>query len=171
MNINIFFAFLFAGLMLIFFLFKPMFLKSTKSGEIANFEVSEFTIHELDTKGLTTILQGSKGFSFADRYEVLDVNYTDSSRDYIANITSNNGIYKNDTIDLKGNVVYTREDGLIFKSQSAVYNQKSAIAYTKDKYIIYRNKDKMSGSDLIYDNRLDKIHSKNVRATYNLQER
>ncbi|MEA1956390.1 MAG: LPS export ABC transporter periplasmic protein LptC [Campylobacterota bacterium] len=155
----------------IFLFFKPMNIKNNHHGEIANFEVYSFVIHELDTKGLTTVLQGSKAFMYKDRYVINDVDYKDSSRKYISNIKAKTGTYKDKVIDLVGDVVYTREDGLVFKSKSFKYDEKTGIARTNDDYIMYDKENEVIGKSLSVDNNLNKIYSKNIVAKYQIREK
>ena len=171
MNINIFFIFLFLVLMSIFLFFKPMHMQNSIHTEVPNSEIYSFSIYKLDTKGLNTIFKGSKALVYEDRYEVSNVDYKDSSKKNISNIKANTGVYKDNIIYLKGDVVYTRDDGLIFKSQSFQYNEKTEIAKTNDKYIMYSNKNKVTGKSLKINNKLNKIYSKNITAKYQIREK
>ena len=168
MNINLFFAFVFAGLMVIFVFFQPMKLKETKNIEVATVETYGFVIHQLDTKGLTRIIKGKQAFIYKDRYNILDVDYTDATKEQIVNLKAKNGIYKDKTIKLSGDVKYTRDDGLVFKSQSLDYNEKTSILETDDRYIMYKDKNKVIGKSFRLDNKLDKIYSKNVEVVYQI---
>ena len=170
MNINIIFITISLGLLMIFFLFKPMDVKQEKHGEIALFEIEDFTLYELNTLGLNTFMKGNEGKRFDNRYEVQKINYTDNSQEYLANIVANEGIYKNEIVDLKGDVVYTREDGFTFKTQFATYNKKTSIAHAKTDYISYRGEDQVRGTWLQYNNKEAKAHSKNVTAIYQILE-
>jgi LPS export ABC transporter protein LptC len=167
LNINIFFFTISIGLMMIYFLFKPMHIKQQKFVDVPLFELSSFTIYELGEKGLNNLILGTKATRYQDRYTITDMDYTDNSRDYIANMKANDGLYKNDIVDLNGDVVYTREDGLVFNTQTATYNKKTSVAYTNSNYVLHRGKDKIIGTSLRYNNLLNTISSKNVVAKYN----
>lgn len=80
------------------------------------------------------------------------------------------GLYKGDDISLEGDVVYNREDGLIFESQEAQYNKKSTILSTDKAFIVYRGKESVKGSSFVYDNTQKKLSSKNIEAIYQLEE-
>ncbi len=171
MNINLFFVVIFSGLSVIFLLFKPLDVKQQEFKDIPLFELMSFTLYELDNKGLTTLMNGTKAIKYTNRYKVDNINYTDNSKKYIANIKADIGLYKDETIDLKGNVVYSREDGLIFETQKALYNKKTGVAHTNKKYVLYKQKNRVKGSSLIYNNVLNKTYSKNVVAKYQMKER
>jgi LPS export ABC transporter protein LptC len=171
MNINISFFIIFLGLMVIYIFFKPMQLQNYQRKEIANFEVENFIIHELNSDKLITLMQGSYAYNYPDRYEVKDVNYTDSSKKLLSNIVSKRGIYKDQVMYISGDVVFKREDGLTFKSQKTVYNEKTGIVRNNDKFVLLRENNSVTGDGLIYNNILNKIHSKNVRVIYNLKEK
>ena len=156
---------------MIYTMFKPMKIKQQEVGAIPLFELATFTMYELNNKGLVSIILGTNAVRYNDRYTIQNINYTDNSREYIANIKANQGVYKDNIIDLKGDVVYTREDGLVFKTQVATYNQKTSIANASGDYVSYRNSDKITGNSLEYNNILDTVKSKNVVAKYNIEEK
>jgi LPS export ABC transporter protein LptC len=170
MNINYIFVAISLGLLMIFFLFKPMEIKQDDYGEIALFEIEDFTLYELNTRGLNTFMKGNEGARYANRYEVKKINYTDNSEEYLANLVANEGVYKNEIVDLKGDVVYTREDGFTFKTQNASYNKKTTIAFAKTDYISYMGENEARGTWLKYNNKKAIAHSKNVTAIYQIQE-
>ncbi|ADN09195.1 LPS export ABC transporter periplasmic protein LptC [Sulfurimonas autotrophica] len=170
MNINIFLTFVISILLVIFFMFKPMDIKKQHFKDVPLFELSDFTMYELNPEGLTTILLGSKGTRYADRYTIKDMDYTDNSKKYIANMISDFGVYKNEIVKLTGHVVYVREDGLTFKSEKATYNKKTADVISNTKYIAYLNDNNVIGSYIKYNNISKKIYSKNVIAKYQLKE-
>jgi len=151
-------------------MFKPMDIKQHHFKDVPLFELSDFTMYELNPKGLTTILLGSRGTRYADRYTIKNIDYTDNSKKYIANMVSDFGIYKNEIVKLIGHVVYIREDGLTFKSEKLRYNKKTADAICNTKYMAYLNNNIVTGSYIRYNNISKKIYSKNVIATYQLKE-
>lgn len=171
MNVNIFFVLLSIGLLMIFTLFKPLDIHQKKFKDIPLYEITNFTLFELENETLATLTNGTNAVRYADRYEISDVDFSDSSQKHSINIKANKAHYKGDVISLLGDVVYTRDDGLIFKTKKATYNKKTTIAHTNTDYISYRGEDQVKGSLLIYNNTSGKSKSKNVRAKYQLQER
>ena len=168
MNINIFFLILASGLFMIFFFFKPLNIKQQKFEDIPLFELEKFKLIELNNAGLTTILDGTKGIKYSDRYEIFNVDYTDNTKSYLANMKANSGLYKGNTIDLNGNVVYSREDGLTFKTQKATYNKKTSIAKSNTSYVSYLGENKIEGSYIKYNSLTKVLGSKNIKASYKL---
>lgn len=158
-------------LLMIFISFKPLNIKQQKFVDVPLFKLNDFTLYELSTTGLNTVMFGSVGIRYSDRYKVENIDYTDNSKQYIVNMKANYGQYKNNIIDLTGDVVYYREDGLTFDTQKVVYDKTTHIVIADSNYTIHRNNDNVVGTYLKYDNLLDKIESKNVTALYNLQER
>jgi len=151
-------------------MFKPMDIKIQHFKDVPLFELSDFTMYELDPEGLKTIMLGSTGTRYADRYTVKDMDYTDNSKKYIANMLSDFGVYKNEIVRLTGHVVYVREDGLTFKTEKATYKKKTADVISNTKYIAYLNDNIVIGDYLKYNNISKKIYSKNVIAKYQLKE-
>ena len=170
-NINILFSVISVTLAVIFFVFKPLDIKEQSFTNVPLFEVSSFTIYEINTLGLDSILLGTKGTRYADRYDIDNINFTDNTKKYIANVKANNGIYKDDIITLQQDVIYNREDGLSFSSDEAIYNKKNGILKTNYQYVAYRGENKIVGSSLTYNNLKNTIKSKNTIVTYQLREK
>lgn len=151
-------------------MFKPLNIKRHSSEEVPLFSISSFTMHEINTKGLVTLMNGERATKYSNRYVVEKMDYTDNSKKYIANMRSNSGVYKDDIVFLIGDIKYIREDGLTFETQLAAYDKNSNIALAEGEYILYRGKNIVTGQELKYNNSLETIESKNVKATYQLQE-
>ncbi len=156
---------------MIFFLFKPLNIKQQKFVDVPLFELASFTLFELNNQSLITVMKGNKAIRYRDRYTVENINYTDNAKEYIANMKANNGIYKNDTVDLSGDVVYSREDELTFETQDITYNKKTNIARSKSDFIARRGDDTIIGKSIQYNNILKTIESKDVVVKYNIKER
>jgi len=167
-NINIFFILVATGLSVIFFFFKPLDIKEQKFGDIPIFELESFKLIELSNAGLITVLNGDKGLKYKDRYVIYNVDYTDNSEKYLASMQAKDGLYKDDIVDLNGDVVYSREDGLSFKTQKATYNKNTNIVKSLTDYEAYMNKNKVTGSYIEYNNVSKVIKSKNIKVNYKL---
>ena len=147
-----------------------MHIKQQKFVDVPLFELKDFTLYELNGMGLQTIMLGTSATRYANRYTVQNMDYTDNSKEYIANMKADHGLYKNDFVTLTGNVEYIREDGLTFKSQKATYNKKTTDVVSDVDYIAYLNDSVVEGSYIKYNNEKNRIFSKNVRAKIQLQE-
>jgi len=156
---------------MIFVLFQPMKIKQQEFGDIPIFELNFFTLHELDRAGLQTLMTGDDAIRYEDRYTVSNINYTDNSEEYIANMKAKRGLYKDNIVNLEEDVVYAREDGLTFKTNKASYNKDTSIAITESDYTSYMGDNVVNGSFVKYNNSLNRVNSKNVTATYQLKER
>ena len=143
-------------------------IKKQEFGDVPMFELKSFTLHELNRVGLQTIMTGDSAIRYSNRYSVLNIDYTDNSKKYIANMRAKKGLYKDEIIELEGNVVYSREDGLTFETSRVVYNRKTSIAVADADYVSYQGNNIVNGSFIKYNNSLNRIESKNVTATYRL---
>jgi len=168
MNINILFSAILVGLLAIFFLFKPLDLQQKVFTDVPLFELNQFTLHELDQLGLVTLMNGDNALKYKNRYEVVGVNYTDNSRDYIANMKANHGVYKDHIMSLEGDIVYLREDGINFETQELIYNKKTDIVVSKTPYTAFRGENVVTGESLKYNNLLDQIESSKVTVKYKI---
>ncbi len=156
--------------MLIYIFFQPLKINQQEFKDTPSLQVENFVLYELDTTGLQTLMLGTKALRYSDRYIVEDVNFTDNSTVHISNMKASKGIYKNSIVNLVGNVVYVRDDGLTFKSPTLNYNTKSSIAQTQDKYLAYKGKNSMRGSSFVYDSLKETMKAKNVTVKYQLEE-
>lgn len=138
--------------------------------ETPSLEITSFTLHELDTSGVTTIMKGNSALRYDDRYLVKNIDYTDNSKKYKANMIADDGIYKDDIVNLSGNIVYSRADGLLFKTQKAEYDKVRNIATSTTDYVAFMGRSTMKGSSLKYDNVNKTIESKNINIVYKLKE-
>ena len=170
MNINYLLSFIFLGLMMIYFIFEPMDIKKQDSKEVPLFSLDTFTLHELDRFGLITLMSGSKAKRYSNRYDVQDIDYTDNSKEYTANMKAKHGLYKNEVVYLDGDVFFSREDGLKYFSQKVVYNKKTDVATSKTDFVAMMGQNQVYGTSIIVNNKLDRINSKNVYAIYKIKE-
>ena len=170
MNINIFFSLLFVSLAAIFVLFKPLYLKEQSFVDVPVFELKSFTLHELDAFGLSTLMTGDSSVKYDDRYLVANIDYTDNSRDYLANMKANSGLYKNEEVILEGDIVYIREDGLTFQTDKAKYNKKRQVIKTDSEFSSFRANNIINGSSLKVYNGSKKMEVTDVTVKYQLGE-
>jgi len=155
---------------MIFFLFKPLALKEQSFIDVPQIELKKFTMYEFSPYGLQTYMLGESGTKYDDRLVVENIDYTDKSEDYIANMKADRGQYKEDIVNLKGNVFYTRNSGFGFKTQKLIYNKKTSEAISDVGYTAYIGDNVVKGSYIKYNNVLNKVYSKQIDATYQLQE-
>ncbi|MCK9453570.1 MAG: LPS export ABC transporter periplasmic protein LptC [Sulfurimonas sp.] len=155
---------------MILFLFKPLEIKQQATGEVPMFTISSFVMHELDSNGLVTLMNGTNANKFTNRYTIDNMDYTDNSKKLIANMKANSGIYKNDKVYLDGDIIYSREDGLTFETQKAVYDKKTSIATADGEFVLYRGSNRVVGKRLKHNSSSEQIESKSVRAVYQLKE-
>jgi len=127
-------------------------------------------MYELNTEGLITYMLGDEAIRYTDRYEIINMDYTDNAKEYIANMKSNFGLFLDKTVDLDGDVVYTREDGLVFESQHVIYDKISTIAISDNDYVSYKGNNHIVGSYVKQNNIKNTIYSRDVRAIYQLHE-
>ncbi len=171
MNINVFFTGILIALITIFVAFKPMNIKQQEFTDVPLFQLKVFTLHEFDVNGIITLMKGSYATRYKDRYRVENINYTDNSKKFLANMSAMSGVYRdaNEIINLKGNVLYNREDGLMFETDEVSYNKKTSIVQAESDYILYRGSNRVTGSWLELDDNLDIIKSKNIVVKYQLK--
>ena len=156
---------------MIFLFFKPLALKKQDFVNVPQLELEHFTMYEFTPFGLQTYMLGTSGTKYDDKFVVKNVDYTDKSPKYMANMQADKGVYQNDIVALTGNVFYTRDSGFEFQTQKLVYNKKTAEAISDVGYTAFFGENIVKGSYIKYNNNLNRVYSKNIDATYQLQER
>ncbi len=170
LNINTFLFLISAILFSIFVFIKPFDIHKAETKEVAMLELNDFVIYELDTKGLNTKLIGAHAFKFTNRYEIDDVDYTDSKNELSDNLTAKFGKYQDDIIDLKGEVHYTRVDGIHFESDEAQYKNKLGVVSTQKDFKLYQDKSWFHGTKLFFNTKKETYNAKSVTGSYQLLE-
>ena len=154
-------------------MFEPVKVKETtvNGAEVAELEMSNFTLYELDESGLNNIMIGRKGLRYGDRIEVIDIDYTDSTQKLQNNLQADTGIYNNEyLITLEGNVRYYREDGMKFVTSRAIIDQEKETIETDGRFKMNKFTDNVIGSDLFYDTKNGLTHAKMVTGFYTLAQ-
>jgi len=157
----------------ILFLFKPVEIKEQTKvrGEVPALELRTFTLYELDVNGLKDVMIGQIGYRFKDRIEVKDIDYTDSTRSLQNNVLADFGVYNGkDLITLEGNVRYYREDGMKFRSNKAVIDQKEETITAIGPFKMDKLADNVVGDDLFYDMEKGLSKANNVTGIFTLIE-
>lgn len=127
-------------------------------------------MYELDTHGLKTMMLGLEAFRYQDRYTIDDIDHTDHSKTHISNLKADFGIYKDDVLDLDGNVSLVRDDGLSYETQKALYYKKEGLLVVDTDYKLSQGDNVLRGSYIDHNNLTGKIHSKNIYAKYIIKE-
>jgi len=123
-------------------------------------------MYEFNKNGLTSITIGSSSNRYKKFTTIKNLDYTDNSDKLRVNIKAKKAKYINNIITFNGDVIYTREDNVVFKSQEASYDKVKNMLNTNKKYVLYQGKNIIKGSSLHFNNNLDKIKSKNVTVVY-----
>ncbi|WP_304544157.1 LPS export ABC transporter periplasmic protein LptC [Sulfurimonas microaerophilic] len=157
-------------LLSIFFFFQPQKMTQKKFDDVPLLHIKDFTMYELNPAGVKTLMLGSEAFRYNDRYTVDNIDHTDKSTNHISNLRADFGVYKDNKLDLDGNVTLVRDDGLSYKTQKAFYYKDKALFVTDTDYVLSQGKNILRGSYLDHNNLTGKIHSKNINATYHIKE-
>jgi len=155
---------------MIFFLFKPLHIKQQEFVDVPLLNMHNFVMYELDRLGLQKLMSGNQALRYKDRYVMNSVDFTDNGKEFIANMKADHALYKNNIVNLNGNITYVREDGLTFKTPSLIYNTTTSLAKTNDAYKAYRDNSIVTGKTLKYNAKFDTLKSKNVTVKYQLEE-
>jgi LPS export ABC transporter protein LptC len=168
MSINVFFFLILALLVGMFSYFKPSNDMPITEKKVAQFEMDDFILYEISPQQINHFFTGAHGSKFPDYYEATNAKLTSNKRGMIESIRADRVLYKEDVIDLKGNVHYEREDGLEFYSQEGIYDQKNSYVKTSDAFRISKNQNTIYGIQLYYDLELDTVDANQITGIYQL---
>lgn len=115
------------------------------------------TFIEVDTQKMQSRLYTPYGVRENGILHLKKIHY---STPQIDSLLADEGRYKNNILYLDGNIILKETIGNIYKSQHAVYNQKSEILTVTSPFIAYMGQNIYKGDTLVY----DAIH-KEVNAT------
>jgi len=170
MNVTVFYLFIGAVLAGIFFFFKPLKLDIATPGELAQIELDRFRVHEVAADGVKTIFAGAHARRFEDRYEVDAPDITDRSEGHVDTMKAKEGLYRAPMISLRGDVRFERDDGIVFETQHADYNQSSGEVRTRGGFVLWQAQDRVDGSDLLYNIKSGDLSARRIVGIYTLKE-
>lgn len=169
MSINIFFVLLLTLLLGMYGYFTPSYTAHKDSSEIPKIELYSFEMYEISPKGIEHTLEGEEGKKFDDRYTVTSAKFSDNTKRLFQTIRSDDLKYQNDTVTLKGNVHYVREDGLEFRSNEGKYDTNASLIQTEGPFNITQNGNRVDGEKLNYNTEKDFVSAERIRGSYNLK--
>ena len=171
MNINLFFIIIIGLLLSVFILFKPLQVELPDHKEIAQLELKDFQVYEVNEKGVKSILEGLIGKRYENRYEVTGVTFKDASKEFIQVMHADHGRYQDDIIYLKDNVIYAQDNNLTFKSNEAMYDVNASLVTTEGSFVMRSNQNYFKGQKLKFNTKENRILAKKVSGLYELEKR
>ncbi len=154
----------------IYVFFKPLHVRIDAPAELAQLELQDFTVHEVDPQGVRTILGGKKAYRYEDRYEVDDINLTDRSQGIRQSMYADHGVYRDGIITLSGGVRLLRADGSRFMTDRAVYDRNAATVTAPDAFVFFREGDRIRGRNLYYNLKSGDIRAEAVDGVYRIEK-
>ncbi len=170
LSINTFFTIIALGLLSVYFFLRPMNIQQKLPKEIAQLELLDFSMYELNATSLKSVLKGESGKRYINRYEVEHVTYIDNTKDFREEMSAGYGLYKDNVIALENSVHFKREDGLEFISDEAKYDQNHSIATTEGKFKIKNPFGWVVGHKLYYNSTINYAKASKVNGLYDLKE-
>ena len=171
MKLTHFFIILLLFSVSIFVFLKPSSYAKHKDEKIAQLEIEDFSVYELNTEGVKSVLSGTIGRQFSTYYEVENAHYVENKKEMSEHLYSDIGRFEKDIAYLDNNVRYFREDGLSFESDHAVYNTKKESLYIPKSFILTQNENIVYGQELHYDAVSGELTAQKVDANYYLEDR
>lgn len=168
MSINLFFVVVLGLLLGMFVYFKPIVFMDETIVEVPKFELDTFKIYEISSVGIDRFFEGDHGKRFEDRYEVTSAKFSNNSKALFESISANEALYKDEVIDLEGNVHYVREDGLQFRSSEGKYDTPHSLVSTRGDFVITQNNNRVNGTQLRLNTQHHTVSANAVSGSYQL---
>lgn len=168
MSINFFIFFVLVLLLGMFSYFKLPNSHQPKAAEVPQFELDQFVIYEISSNRIDHFFEAEHGKRFSDRYEATGAKFTNNERALLESIRANRALYKDDVVYLNGDVHYVRADGLQFRSNEGVYDQKHSFVKTDGSFTLTKEQNSINGVGLHYDLTLDTVSADQIRGSYQL---
>jgi len=154
----------------LFVFLKPEALDKFNGETIAQLEIEDFTLYEIDKTGVTSVVSGSIAKQYKTHYEVENAHYIENKNKLGEHLYADHARFEKDIAYLNDNVRYFREDGLSFESDKAVYNTKKENLYVPDKFVLTQNENVVYGKELHYYSKTGKIKAESIEANYYIIE-
>lgn len=168
MSINAFFLLLSGLLLGMYGYFTPSYRDEGVKGEVPKIHLFSFSLYEISHHGVDHILEGQEGKKFDDRYEITSAKFSDNTKAQFQTIRSDKALYQDDILQISGNVLYHRADGLEFRSQEGKYDTEKSVVTTQGPFVITQNANRVDGRRLYYNTESDIVSANAVRGSYQL---
>ncbi len=138
--------------------------KNRDSSKLAKeLEFTNTTFVEVDTIKRAGELYGTYGIRYQGTLNMQNIIY---HTDNIESLVSKKGRYKDNILYLDGDVVMIEQDGYIYNTQHAIYNQTTQILNIISPYTAIRDKNIMNGDTLVYDTAIKYASGQRVDAVF-----
>ncbi len=154
----------------IYLFFRPMEVERPDDRELAQLDLRAFTVYELDKNGLIRMMYGDNGQRYKDRYEVRDISYTDSSNALTQDMTADYGTYRDEEMELKGNVIIRRSDATDVMSEFVSYDKSKNIVRSDGPFVMLRPDTRIDGEGLVYNMAEGHATAKKMTVNYTIPE-
>ena len=157
--------------MSIFIFLEPQSYAQNADENVPRLEIEDFTLYEINTQGVQSVVSGTLGRQYISHYEVENSHYIQNKNHLGEHLYADKGVFEKDTAYLNDNVRYFREDGLSFESDHAVYDTKKEFLYVPENFILTQNENIIYGKELHYYSQTGDIKAQTIDANYYIQEK
>lgn len=171
MKITHFFVLLFLFSASLLIMLKPQQYQKTDGEKIPQMEIEDFTLYEINTEGVKSVVSGTIGRQYDLYYEVENAHYVENKNRMGEHLYADRGKFEKDIAYLNENVRYFRDDGLSFESDHAVYDTKKELLYVPKSFVLTQNENIIYGNELHYNAKSGDIDAKQISASYYMKDK
>ncbi len=141
--------------------------KVTQNQESIKSEINNFLAYEVNKSSLLEKIKGKKAIELENYWKLKEANI---SANNIKSLFSKYSIYKDNKFIFYNNVTAIKNNGMIYKSQTAIYNAINKQLITPSNFFIESNTSNVKGEHLLYNLEKNETKAKNVKGTLLLKK-
>lgn len=169
MGITAFFSLILSVLVFVFVFFEPKQVISSDKKVGPIIELSDFFVYKVTDKGLMNFFSGVFAFQYSERYEVYSLSFADNDKEKLQYLASDFGVYKNDIVNLLGNVTYNNSDGLSIYSSEAVFDKNASTVYVPNRFKAQQDENTLTGKSMVYFHNELRTEIEDIHIVYHLE--
>ncbi len=136
----------------------------SKNKTVPLLEFIDIKNYTINTKGIDTVIKAKKALRFQDHDEIREVDILTFTRGEKESLKAKQANYKNDTVYLYGNIIYTKEDGTKLTSNRVVYRIKEKTITSQTPFVLTTDKLKVTGNSFVYNKQKGIIEALKINA-------
>jgi lipopolysaccharide assembly outer membrane protein LptD (OstA) len=130
--------------------------------------INNLVEYEINRSELEHTLKAKSALELNDMWKLKNPIFTNKN---IKELTSEESVIDNKKMIFTKNVKVVKKDGIIYKSQKAIYDIKNKKLITPENFVINRQSDIVRGKELFYDINKKITTAKDVNGTFKLKRK
>jgi len=139
-----------------------------KKGSFEKTKINNLIEYEINKSALTHTLKAKSALEINNVWKLKKPKFTNEN---IKELTSKESVINNKKMIFTEDVKVIKKDGIIYKSQKAIYDTKNKKLITPKNFVINRQNDIVKGKELFYDANKKITTAKDVNGTFKIKKK